>query len=120
MSESRGTGLTQRRPTGWERRPAVPMSGAQAAGPQGPSQLRSAGQAQGEFPSQVIDTLADAPGGFITQLIAGRPGIEAQRSQPGNAGNVAGSLGGFPGPNTGLSHTTGKSVVGKTSGRGTF
>lgn len=121
MSESRGTGLRPQRPAGWERRPAVPLSGAQAQGPQGPSQLRSAGTPQAPIPGQVVDTLADAPGGFIAQIVAGRPGMANERSRPGDAGNVSGSTGGFPSQNMGGNHLTGGSASPHvTKGRGTF
>ena len=94
-----GTGLRpQRMPKEWEKRP-LPMT---QESPQGPSELRSARPAQGVFPSEVVDTLAASPGGFLTQIVAGRPGMERERAKPGDDTNVGGT-GGIPGPNTGLS-----------------
>jgi hypothetical protein len=99
-TSQRGTGLRPQRPAGWERRPGVPMDGKQAEGPQGPSELRSVGTPQGSFPSEVVNTLAASPGGFMTQILAGRPGLEAEKARPGDSSNLGGT-GGLPGNNLG-------------------
>lgn len=118
-----GTGLRPNRmPSEWEKRP-LQMTGAQAAGPQGPSQLRSTGTPQGAaFPSDVINVLEES-GSFISQILAGRPGMEKERSKPGDNSNQSGPLGGFPAPvlATGsATRTTGREVIGQTSGKGTI
>ncbi len=118
-----GTGLRPNRPPGeWEKRP-LPMTGAQADGPQGPSVLRSLGTPQGCFPSQVVDVLADSPGGFLTQILAGRPGMELERNKPGDDTNTSGPVSGFPGsfmPKGSASKVTGTPTMGSTSGKGTI
>lgn len=118
--ESRGTGLRPQRPTGWERRPAAPLTQQST---QGPSQLRSAGGAQAPIPSQVTNVLGESPGGFITQIIAGRPGLEAERARPGNDG-VFGGSGGLPSQNFGGNHgnhlVDGSASPHVTGGRGKF
>ena len=119
-----GTGLRPNRmPSEWEKRP-LPMDGAQAEGPQGPSALRSINSPQAPFPSDVVNVMAEG-GGFVSQILAGRPGMQAERATPGDNTNQSGPLGGFPGPNmTGTSgsatRTTGSPVMGQTSGKGTI
>jgi len=119
-----GTGLRPNRmPKEWERRP-LQMTGKEADGPQGPSELRSINSPQGEFPAEVINTMEQAPGDFITQIIAGRPGLEKSRARPGDDSNQSGPIGGFPGPKEATGKIgkklTGTPVMGQTLKKGTI
>jgi hypothetical protein len=127
-----GTGLKPNRmPSEWEKRP-LPMSGAQADGPQGVAtgwygkETRSLapGHAQAPIPSPVSDVIAQPPGSLIDQLVLGRPGQTQRKAEPGNDDNNSttpgGKTGGLPGPNTGLSRAPKSGSSSKHVTKGTF
>ena len=77
--------------------------------------------AQTPIPNEVIDVLNDAPGGYITQTIAGGS-FATERNQGGGPGNTSKSEGlGQDNSATGFaSKTTGKPVKGSTLAKGTI
>ena len=100
-----GTGLRpQRLPSEWEKRP-LELTKESPQGPEKQGAVTSRSM-QAPIPSTVVDAMASAPGGFVTQILAGRPGMQVERARPGDGGNVVPSIGGLPaagsGPGGGL------------------
>ena len=73
------------------------------------------------IPSHVVTVLAEAPGGFCAQHIAGDGTFAAERFQPGDDGNIAGN-GDFTGATAlakgSASKVTGGPIKGSTGGKG--
>ena len=144
--ETRGTGLTPRRPPSqWERKPvnmtAEPDQGpgktmaptSRDASPGGisftdamlrnrPSSLygeqRSVPLAP--IPSEVVDVLQDAPGGYCAQIIAGVGSFATEEQSGGGPGNTSESSNNVDLVYGSASRTTGHTVIGKTLGKGTI
>lgn len=120
--ENRGTGLTSRRPHGWEHQSFIGLTGHES--PQGPSQTSkpTTRSMQGVIPGCIVDAIASTPSNFINQIIAGRPGMSKERSMPGDDSNIVkaglGTAGGFPpsGEGTGKGMTSKGGIVGSAMG----
>lgn len=108
--ESRGTGLRPNRPPGWEHgahidfAPNGPHGAPQGALKQGEVTSRSM---QGVIPGEIGTQLDQSPGGFLGQILMGRPGMEAQH-RPGDAAAVGqfGPTGGAMITKTGVQGST--------------
>ncbi len=107
------------RPSGWEHGSRIDFSpGGKNGAPQGPAKgpAVTSRSMQAPIPSEVIDSMESAPQNFISQIIAGRPGMAGERARPGDSGNVAsGGFGPSGGPTTG-----GTPTIGATKGGSHF
>ncbi len=134
---------TQKLPSEWEKRP-LNMTGEPAQGPMKTSMPTSRDLAPGSsgnyttdlissrpgaiaqralapIPSEVVNVLQEAPGGFVAQHFAGAGSFDAERAQPGDDGNVAvGAKGGTEEAKGSATKVTGRPVSGQTSGKGTI
>jgi hypothetical protein len=98
--ETRGTGLKQNKPPGWETGSHVNFSpdGPNRA-PQGPGKgiMPTSRGMQAPIPGEIDSQLQQSPGGFLRQILMGRPRMEAERARPGDAAAV-GQFGPSDGP----------------------
>ncbi len=115
--ENRGTGLTPRRPPPeWERKP-LEMTREPDQGPSKDMAPTSRSMDAGGFmgsvmrnrpsslyaeqrsvplapmPSEVVDVLQDAPGGYCAQIIAGVGSYTTEKQDGGGGGNTSESIG---------------------------
>lgn len=122
--ESRGTGLKQNKPPGWETGSHINFKevgpyGAEQGPEKGPHPTSRGMQAP--IPGEIGTQLDQAPGGFLGQIIMGRPGMANQRERPGDSSNVIkagpGMVGAFPaaGSGSGGGMTTKPGVMGRTA-----
>lgn len=116
--ESRGTGLRPQRPAGWEQQATINFKspGGPNSAPQGPAKgpAVTSRSMQAPIPGEIGTQLQQGPGGFLGQILMGRPGMEGERSRPGNDGNTAkGGFGASGGPAITGSPTVGN-VMGST------
>lgn len=143
--ENRGTGLTPNRlPAEWEKSalemtrqpdqgPSVTMgptsrsliaggsfSDAVIRNRPGSAYGESRSAAQAPIPSEVIDAIADAPGGYINQTVAGIGSFASEAQDGGGPGNISG--GSYQGVDAqgSATRTTGRPIMGKTLGKGTI
>ncbi len=141
MSENRGTGLTPNRvPAEWIKS----KLNMNDQGPQGPSQTMPSTRSvdtggfmgsvlrnrpsslYGEqrsvplapIPSEVIDVLQDAPGGFCAQTIAGVGSFADEAQDGGGGGNTSETSNSVDLVYGSASRTTGRPVIGQTLGKG--
>jgi len=115
-----GTGLKPGRlPSEWEKRP-LQMTKEPDQGPEVTSKPTMRSLAPMNQP--VIDQLQQAdPGGFISGILASRPGAAVARTRPGDDGNI--SVGGQAGEEQAkgsATKVTGKPVMGQTNPKGMF
>lgn len=90
--ESRAAGgLTHRRPAGWEHSSRIDFNeGGPNGSPQGPGKgiEPTSRSMQGVIPGEIGTQLDQAPGGFLGQILMGRPGMALERSKPGDDSNI--------------------------------
>ncbi len=132
---------TQSLPKEWEKRP-LNMTGEPAQGPGKTSMPTSrdhvpgssgnyttdvianrpgaiAQRALAPIPSEVINVLQQAPGGFVAQHFAGAGDFSAERAEPGDDGNLAvGAKGGTEEAKGSATKLTGRPITGQTAGKG--
>lgn len=140
--ENRGTGLTPNRlPSEWEKS-KVNLTSEPDQGPSKtmpatrdisggtsftdvamrgrPSSLYSEQRsvAQAPIPTDVIDVLSDAPGGFVSQTVAGVGSFATEEQDGGGGGNTGEPANNVDFARGSATRTTGKPIIGKTNGKG--
>lgn len=117
----------QRVPNEWEKRP-LEMTKESPQGPEVTSRPTMRSLAPGAesrsglapLPGEVVTVLEEG-GGFTAQMLAGRPGMQRERSVPGESGNLSvGSGTGEEQAKGSATRVTGKAVIGGTAPKGMF
>lgn len=85
-----------------------------------PGSLYGESRSQAPIPSEVITVLDEAPGGYITQTIAGGGSFDTERNTGGGGGNVSAPIADADFGRGSATRTTGRTVIGQTSGKGTI